>query len=273
MNNTVKTWLEEGTVDVFLGYKQVLNHPLPWCFTRERLEEVDELVLSPARYSLEKIATHMAQEDPDVKIGMLARDCNERALNVLMVWNQIKPGQVSTLKVNCCPSRLKPHGDCSYLDPVDVGPLKKEIGIENNLRLAEVEAYGPEEGRNRWMYEFQKCIKCYGCRNVCPVCFCKECSLEHGDLVGNGPLLPDVPVFHMVRAVHMAGRCIDCGLCEDACPMDIPLRLLYQKVNAIVMDLFDYETGTDAEQPPFSLLGDTVTLEPKPIQPVNGGAS
>jgi hypothetical protein len=46
--------------------------------------------------------------------------------------------------------------------------------------------------------------------------------------------------------------------------------LLYQKVNQIVMDLFDYETGTSADQPPFSILGDRVTLEPKPIQPVIG---
>jgi Na+-translocating ferredoxin:NAD+ oxidoreductase RnfC subunit len=68
----------------------------------------------------------------------------------------------------------------------------------------------------------------------------------------------------------MAGRCIDCGLCEDACPMDIPLRLLYQKVNQIVMDLFDYDTGTSADQPPFSILGDRVTLQPKPIQPIIG---
>jgi Na+-translocating ferredoxin:NAD+ oxidoreductase RnfC subunit len=69
----------------------------------------------------------------------------------------------------------------------------------------------------------------------------------------------------------MAGRCIDCGLCEDACPMDIPLRLLYQKVNKIVMDTFDYETGTSAEQSPLSILGDTVKLEPKPIQPATPG--
>ena len=82
---------------------------------------------------------------------------------------------------------------------------------------------------DRWMYEFQKCLKCYGCRDICPVCFCKECSLEHGDLVETGGVPPEVPLFHLIRAVHMAGRCIDCGLCEDACPVDIPLRLLYRK--------------------------------------------
>ena len=272
MSNKVKAWLEEGTIDIFLGYKEIDHHPLPHCFTKERLDEVEDLVLSPVRYSLEKIATHMAAVEPDIKIGMLARDCNGRALNVLYLWNQLNPDNVSTLNVNCCPSRLKEHGDCSYLEPETVGAYKRRVGVDNNLRPEDVEAYGQTERLDRWMYEFQKCIKCYGCRNICPVCFCKECSLEHDELVGTGPLLPDVPVFHMVRAVHMAGRCIDCGLCEAACPMDIPLRLLYQKVNQIVMDLFDYETGTSAEQPPFSILGDTVTLEPKPIELAKTGS-
>ena len=64
----------------------------------------------------------------------------------------------------------------------------------------------------------------------------------------------------------MAGRCIDCGLCEAACPMDIPLRLLYGKVNQIVKDVFDYDTGSGTLDSPFNILGDTVTLEPKPIE-------
>ena len=47
--------------------------------------------------------------------------------------------------------------------------------------------------------------------------------------------------------------------------MDIPLRLLYRKVNEIVADVFDYETGSCDDQSPFSILGDQVTLEPKPM--------
>ena len=61
------------------------------------------------------------------------------------------------------------------------------------------------------------------------------------------------------------GRCIDCGLCEEACPMDIPLRLLYRKVNQIVSDVFEYDTGSNPELPPFSMLGDKVTLTPQPL--------
>jgi len=265
MNNTVKLWLEDGTVDIFIGYKMIEGHPLPYCFTRDNLDEVEDLIIGQARYPLEKIATHIAQEHPEAKIGLVARDCNQRALNVLYIWNQVQPDHIKTVPVNCCPSNLKKHGDCSYLVPETAGSYKEKIGLDNAMNPVDVEGYDPQERFSRWMYEFQKCIKCYGCRNICPVCFCKECSLENPDLVSPGTLPPEIPIFHLIRAVHMAGRCVDCGLCEDACPVDIPLRLLYRKVNEIVTDVFDYETGSSTDQPPFSVLGEEVTLDPKPL--------
>ena len=266
MKSKVKLWLEDGTIDIFIGYKIVKGHPLPHCFTLSNLDEINELVVGPLRYPLEGIATDIAAEQPDSKIGILVRDCNTRALNVLYIWNQLDRDNIKTVTVNCCPSRLKQHGDCSYLEPEKAGTYKQQVGLDSNMDTADLEAFDQEERLGRWMYEFQKCIKCYGCRNICPVCFCKECSLEHPDLVGPGKLPPDVPIFHLIRAVHMAGRCIDCGLCEDACPVDIPLRLLYRKVNEIVLDVFDYDTGTHPDQSPFSVLGDEVTLEPKPLE-------
>ena len=265
MQAQVKAWLEQGAVDIFLGYKMIMGHPLPHCFTKEKLDEVDELIASQARYSLEKIATRIVAEKPELKIGLLVRDCNQRALNVLYVWNQLNPEHVETVQVNCCPSTLKKHADCSYLEPVKSPPYKKGVGIDNNMDVEDAEGFDEKERFQRWMYEFSKCIKCFGCRDICPVCFCKECSLEHPDLIGTGSLPPEIPIFHLVRAVHMGGRCIDCGLCEDACPAYIPLRLLYRKVNAIVRDEFGYETGVRADQSPFNLLGDEVTLKIKPI--------
>ena len=266
MKNKVKLWLEDGTIDIFIGYKMMEGHPLPHCFTRNNMEEIDELVTGPLRYPLEKIATDIAAELPDAKIGILARDCNIRALNVLYIWNQLEPDNIKTVTVNCCPSNLKKHGDCSYLEAEKAGPYKRQVGMDNNMDTADIKAYDQPERLSRWMYEFQKCIKCYGCRDICPVCFCKECSLEHPDLVRPGILPPEVPIFHLVKAVHMAGRCIDCGLCEEVCPVDIPLRLLYRMVNEIVMNVFHYDTGTNPEQSPFSVLGDEVTLEPIPLE-------
>jgi formate dehydrogenase (coenzyme F420) beta subunit len=265
MQFQVKQWLSEGTVDIFLGYKMDQGHPLPHCFTKDNLDAVNDLIAGPARYSLEKIATKISAEHPDMKIGLLARDCNQRALNVLYVWNQLKPDNIKTVSLNCCPSKLKEHGDCTYLEPNKIGPFKKLVGIDNNMAVETAEEFKPEERVSRWMYEFSKCIKCYGCRDICPVCFCKECSLEHSELIGTGAIPPEIPIFHLVRAVHMGGRCIDCGLCEDACPADISLRLLYAKVNDIVMDVFDYKTGTRPDQSPFNLLGEEVTLEPKAL--------
>lgn len=265
MKKKVKKWLEDGTVDLFLGYKIHCGHPLPHCFTREELADVEHLVVSETRYSLEKIATHLAKKDPELKIGLLARDCNQRAINVLTIWHQLDKEKIFPLNVNCCPSPTKPQADCSYMSGETASSYKLQVGIDNAMDTDSADAFSDREKNVRWMYEFQKCIKCYGCRNICPVCFCAECTLEHKDLIGPGRLPPQVPIFHLVRASHMVGRCIDCGLCEDACPMDIPLRLLYRKVNSIVKEVFDYNTGESCEQSPLSLLGDKVTLSLKPM--------
>ena len=69
----------------------------------------------------------------------------------------------------------------------------------------------------------------------------------------------------------MAGRCIDCGLCEEACPVDIPLRLLYRKVNQIVSDIFDYRPGSSPEQSPLSVLGEMMPPEPEPLKTAESG--
>lgn len=266
MKRRIREWLESGRIDIFLGTRMVDGHPLPHAFTREHLDEIEEMVPESARYPLEKFAAQMAAADPELRIGIVARDCTRRALNVLKLWQQIPEDRIETVETNCCPSPLKSHAVCSYLDPPETGLFKKHFGIDNCASPEAVEQYEPRERFSRWMYEFQKCIKCYGCRNICPVCFCADCTLEHSDLIGTGRLPPEAPIFHLVRAVHMAGRCVDCGLCEEACPADIPLRLLYRKVNALVDDLFDYRAGEGTEAPPLAVIGDRPTAEPKPME-------
>ena len=254
MIDKIRTLLSSGKIDVFLAYKSVEGHPLPHAFTAENLAELEALIVGSARYPLEKIAASLAAKQPGLKFGMIARDCNQRALNALAVWNQLDPDNVEIINVNCCPSNLKNPVGCSYLTPETEGRLKNRIGIERGMSSAAVESLDARERFNRWMYEFQKCIKCYGCRDICPMCFCRECALEHEDLIGTGRLPPEAPIFHLVRAVHMAGRCVDCGLCEEACPAEIPLRLLYRKANEIVGELFDYRPGVSAGQSPFQAI-------------------
>ena len=107
------------------------------------------------------------------------------------------------------------------------------------------------------MNHFDRCVKCYGCRNVCPMCFCNECSMEEPQLIKRGTLPTENPIFHLTRAIHMIGICIDCGLCEEACPADIPLRTLYKKVADIVAADTGYRPGENSEEKcPFNIYGE-----------------
>ena len=58
-------------------------------------------------------------------------------------------------------------------------------------------------------------------------------------------------MFQAVRNIHVAGRCTDCGECERACPVNIPLRSLTREMYDIVDGLFHYKAGMDKEAPPL----------------------
>jgi Na+-translocating ferredoxin:NAD+ oxidoreductase RnfC subunit len=122
--------------------------------------------------------------------------------------------------------------------------------------VAKIETLSAQDRFQYWMSQFDKCVKCYGCRNICPMCFCNECSLEESELIQKAVLPTENPIFHLTRAVHMVGRCIDCGLCEEACPADIPLRTLYKKVAELIADETGYRPGEDADEKcPFNVYG------------------
>ncbi|HEY5526457.1 MAG TPA: 4Fe-4S binding protein [Candidatus Anoxymicrobiaceae bacterium] len=59
----------------------------------------------------------------------------------------------------------------------------------------------------------------------------------------------------------MADRCIDCGMCEEICPADIPLRQLYRQARQVVKDAFGYEPGINPDETsPVKMLGEPTNL-------------
>ena len=123
----------------------------------------------------------------------------------------------------------------------------------SRLGIKELEEMPPEKRWEYWKEQFGRCIRCYACRQVCPACFCKRCFVEETEPAWVSPLpkWQDNLMFQVTRMIHDAGRCTDCGACERACPVNIPLRSLSKKMEEIVAELFDYRAGTDKEAPPL----------------------
>ncbi len=130
--------------------------------------------------------------------------------------------------------------------------LEEQKGIDEFERIRALEG---REAHERWAYfslETEKCIRCYACRNACPICYCEACYVDSSEPQWFGKSIErtDTQIFHIVRAFHTTGRCVDCGACVRACPMDVDLRFLNKKIEKDVRDLFSFEAGIDPEEPP-----------------------
>lgn len=254
----VKELLESGKIKGFLGLIARDGHIGPHLFTGDR--DLDDLVVGDwkrpgdSRYPLNKLLIHLARSYPEDTFGVLVRGCDERGLKALFIWNQLDPDKVVSVGI-ACPQELAEACECLRPYPDEFVAGEKAEGC-SSVSVANVDGLDLKGRFEHWMSEFSKCIKCYGCRDICPMCFCKECSLESDDLIRTGDIPPEIPIFHLTRAVHMAGRCIDCGLCNQACPADIPLRTLYKKVADIMDKEFNYRPGYTADRKsPLNVLG------------------
>jgi len=112
------------------------------------------------------------------------------------------------------------------------------------------------ERRRFWQAAFARCIKCYACRDVCPVR-----TKELDDLESMAPrgTLPPPLAFHILRTYHLADRCISCGACEAACPAGIPLLALHNLIKDELRERFGYRPGVKVDKrSPFRPTPETV---------------
>ncbi len=119
-----------------------------------------------------------------------------------------------------------------------------------------------------WGHHFDRCIRCFACRSVCPMCYCEECVVDSINMhvlqdtsaeekanrikwIERSATTSENIGYHLVRAMHLAGRCVDCGECERVCPVNIPVRLLNSVLDFEAKDTFGYDVGMDPGQPSF----------------------
>jgi ferredoxin len=110
------------------------------------------------------------------------------------------------------------------------------------LRLAGLSS---QERLAYWLGEFDRCLRCYACRQACPMCNCPTCLFERDDSLwlGMGAGLNEKRAFHLGRAYHLAGRCIGCDECERVCPMNIPISHLNRMLAREVEAAFGFRAG------------------------------
>lgn len=145
---------------------------------------------------------------------------------------------------------------CQYNTPVIFDELIGEALPAKEANYDDIAAFEALSAAERNAFiakEMEKCIRCYACRQACPMCYCSECFVDCGApaWIGKGAQsVDDNALFQTVRVLHLAGRCVDCGACERACPMGIKLSLLNRKMVKDVKELFGAEAGVNLNDPP-----------------------
>jgi formate dehydrogenase subunit beta len=143
---------------------------------------------------------------------------------------------------------------CTHPNPVLADFLVGEhLAEKNQDPFSDIEAFDAMRPEERWAYlsdEVNKCIRCYACRNACPLCYCPECFVDATlpQWIGKSTDSSDTMIFHLMRAYHLAGRCVACGACERACPVGVDIRKLNRKLLKDVKDLFGYEAGLSLDE-------------------------
>jgi len=223
-----------------------------------RPEDADVLIFD------DRCGINLAAYLPRVKhrgrIAIVAKGCDSRSVVALLKEKQIDRGQLVILGVGC--EGVKENGrlsdsctTCAYPNPVICDEMVGEKAAERQPApdpLVDFEKLSPDQRWQVLMDDVSRCIRCYACRQVCPNCYCPTCFVDANSpqWVGKTTAGSDNMMFHLMRAMHMAGRCVQCGSCSRGCPMGIDLMKFNRKVAKVVKERFGAVAGLNPDEPP-----------------------
>jgi ferredoxin len=202
------------------------------------------------------------------KAAVVVKGCDARAVAGLIREEQIQREGVVLLAVRCGGVMEKAHTARAALTAENVsvrcagcdarepklfdyifGELLPEPPVNRTRaeQMAAIEKMTPGERRAFWDEELGRCIRCYACRQACPMCFCVECMAckSQPQWIDASATTAANGAWQMMRVLHQAGRCVDCLECERACPEEIPLGLFASYVAGSVERRFQFKASDD----------------------------
>jgi formate dehydrogenase subunit beta len=128
-----------------------------------------------------------------------------------------QPPKAEVLQQNCS---VCIHRNPVIHDEMVADPVEEQTGCGPLRRRSPIEAMPSEEKWDYFEDMLAPCIRCYACRNACPLCYCPTCFVDESmpQWVGKSQDPTDIRTFHFLRAYHCAGRCTDCGSLRTGLP-------------------------------------------------------
>ena len=238
--------LAEGTVKVVIGY----GERGPLLVTRP--EDADRLVWN--KRCTANLAMYLKRKEVKAlgRPAIVVKACDERSLVVLEKESQFERKDLHVIGMACEGMEQPRCADCTVRTPRFADKTIGQIARPNRRHAAEQagRAAGDCSRAERmafWVQEFDRCVKCYACRQVCSMCYCERCIVDKNQPISIDPAPGTKGNFawHIARAFHLAGRCIGCGACTQACPVGIDLGLLNMQLARAAKKHFGYQAGVD----------------------------
>lgn len=243
--------LEEHKVELVIGYEEKGGRISP-CFIFKK-DDTKRLVFNERAFN--NLAVYLKKIKK--KVGIVAKGCDIKSIIGLIAENQLKREDVVIIAISCKGLDLPKCSYCDVYNPsfydILIGkPIEKKEIKDKFSGIKEIEQKNPKERFDYFKNEIKRCIRCYACRAICPFCYCELCIVDTNmpQWIEGGNDPSSNMFFHMIRALHLAGRCVGCFECERVCPMKIPLSLLNLKIQKDVYELFGYKGGYDPNLKP-----------------------